>query len=200
LVALQEVDVGSLRSGFVNQLEFIAEQGGFPFWYHQVNRRVGRIAQSSNCLLSRFQAREVDDHKLPGLIPGRGAMLFRFGSAEHPLILVALHLSLSRRSRIQQLDYVSELVLGYEHVILMGDLNCQLSRLYRDSSLADTVLRPVGPEVNTFPSWRPQRSLDHILVSPSLRVVNVQVLNQPISDHLPVATEIVLPPEVRLAA
>ncbi|MGB0133849.1 endonuclease/exonuclease/phosphatase family protein, partial [Dokdonella sp.] len=35
LVALQEADFGSLRSGFLNQTEYLAENAGFPFWSHQ---------------------------------------------------------------------------------------------------------------------------------------------------------------------
>ncbi|HET8706660.1 MAG TPA: hypothetical protein VFM46_10195, partial [Pseudomonadales bacterium] len=42
IVALQEVDAGSLRSGFINQVEYLAEQGGFEFWHKQVNRNFGR--------------------------------------------------------------------------------------------------------------------------------------------------------------
>ncbi|MNV66015.1 hypothetical protein D3C71_1587440 [compost metagenome] len=52
----------------------------------------------------------------------------------------------------------------------------------------------IAPQVEaTFPSWRPQRCLDHILLSPSLTLERVEVLAQPISDHLPVAVEIRLP-------
>lgn len=199
LVALQEVDAGSLRTGFTNQLAYIADRAGFPFWYQQVNRNLGKLAQNSNGLLSKYRPREVVEHKLPGLIPGRGAMVVRFGDMEHPLFLVVMHLSLSRRARRQQLEYVSELIANYEHVVLMGDLNCQFPRLQdADTPLAQTKLRPVGPEMHTFPSWHPQRSIDHILVSPSLVVNSVHVVNQTLSDHLPVATEITLPPQVRL--
>ena len=33
LVALQEADGGSLRSGYVNQVEHLAQLGAFPYWY-----------------------------------------------------------------------------------------------------------------------------------------------------------------------
>ena len=36
LVALQEVDGGSLRSSFVNQVSYISEIGGFDYWYQQL--------------------------------------------------------------------------------------------------------------------------------------------------------------------
>ncbi len=54
VVALQEVDGGSWRSGFRNQVENLAKLGHFPFWYQQANRNLGRWAQHSNGLLSRW--------------------------------------------------------------------------------------------------------------------------------------------------
>lgn len=198
LVALQEVDAGSLRTGFTNQLDYLARRAHFPFTCQQVNRNLGKLAQNSNGLLSKYRPRQVMDHKLPGLIPGRGALVVRFGDISNPLILVVMHLSLSRRARNQQMEYVRQIVSGFEHVIVMGDLNCQFPRLQHASPLVNSHLRPAGPEMRTFPSWRPQRSLDHILVSSSLEVNSVHVLNETISDHLPVATEILLPAEVAL--
>lgn len=35
IVALQEVDAGSLRTSFINQTEYLATHAGFPFWHHQ---------------------------------------------------------------------------------------------------------------------------------------------------------------------
>ena len=45
LVALQEADGGSLRSGYVNQVEHLAHLGAFPYWYQQLNRNLGRFAR-----------------------------------------------------------------------------------------------------------------------------------------------------------
>ena len=56
LVGLQEVDAGSLRSGFIGQTEYLAHRAGFPYWHQQVNRNIGALAQHSNGLLSRFRA------------------------------------------------------------------------------------------------------------------------------------------------
>ena len=70
LVALQEVDGGSLRSGYINQVERLAELGAFPYWYQQLNRDLGRLAQHSNGVLSRLRPDLVEDHPLPGP-PGR---------------------------------------------------------------------------------------------------------------------------------
>ncbi|WP_062260073.1 endonuclease/exonuclease/phosphatase family protein [Endozoicomonas arenosclerae] len=200
LVALQEADGGSLRTGFINQTEYLALKGQFPYWYHQLNRNLGKLAQHSNGLLSRYKPTILEDHKLPGLIPGRGAIVAQFGEAQDPLVVVMMHLALSQRARNIQLSYIRDLVRAYNHVVLMGDMNTHAEQLLNDSPLKGTDLHAVHSDLNTFPSWRPSRSLDHILVSPSLKVHQVGVLNLPISDHLPVAVEVEVPESVHLDA
>ncbi|OWJ94644.1 endonuclease [Pseudomonas sp. A46] len=191
LVALQEVDGGSLRSGYVNQVEHLAQLADFPFWYQQLNRNLGRLAQHSNGLLSRLQPTLLEDHPLPGP-PGRGAILLRFGQGRDALAVVMMHLALGARTRTRQLAYIRERVAGFRHLVLMGDMNTHANDLLEHSPLRDLGL--LAPQVEaTFPSWRPQRCLDHILLSPSLTLERVEVLSQPISDHLPVAVDIRLP-------
>ena len=103
-----------------------------------------------------------------------------------------MHLSLGARTRTRQLAYIHELIGGYRHQILMGDMNTHASDLLVHSPLRDLGL--LAPQIEaTFPSWRPQRCLDHILLSPGLELEKVEVLAHPISDHLPVAMEIRLP-------
>lgn len=191
LVALQEVDGGSLRSDYVNQVEHLAQLGHFPYWYHQLNRNLGPLAQHSNGLLSRLRPTELEDHPLPGP-PGRGAILLRFGAGRDALAVVMMHLALGARTRTRQLAYIRELVGDYRHLVLMGDMNTHARELLEYSPLRDLGL--LAPQIEaTFPSWRPQRCIDHILLSPSLALERVQVLRQSISDHLPVAVEVRLP-------
>ncbi|AVO52984.1 endonuclease/exonuclease/phosphatase family protein [Ectopseudomonas mendocina] len=191
LVALQEVDGGSLRSGFINQVEYLAQQGAFPYWYQQLNRNLGRFAQHSNGVLSRLRPTLLEDHPLPGP-PGRGAIFMRLGEGEQALGVVMMHLALGARTRTRQLAYIRERVSEFRHLVLMGDMNTHANDLLENSPLRDLGL--VAPQVEaTFPSWRPQRCLDHILLSPELELGRVDVLSQPISDHLPVAVEIRLP-------
>ncbi|AXO59984.1 EEP domain-containing protein [Pseudomonas sp. phDV1] len=191
LVALQEVDGGSLRSGYINQVEYLAQQGAFPYWYQQLNRNLGRFAQHSNGVLSRLRPTLLEDHPLPGP-PGRGAIFLRLGEGEHALGVVMMHLALGARTRTRQLAYIRERVSEFRHLVLMGDMNTHAVDLLENSPLRDLGL--LAPQVEaTFPSWRPQRCLDHILLSSELELGRVDVLSQPISDHLPVAVEIRLP-------
>jgi endonuclease/exonuclease/phosphatase family metal-dependent hydrolase len=191
LVALQEADGGSLRSSYVNQVEHLARLGSFPYWYQQLNRNLGKFAQHSNGVLSRLQPTALEDHPLPGP-PGRGAILMRFGEGENALAVVMMHLALGAKTRALQLGYIRELIGDYRHQVLMGDMNTHANDLLEHSPLRDLGL--LAPQAQaTFPSWRPQRCLDHILISPGLTVGKFGVLPLPISDHLPVAVEIRLP-------
>ena len=65
--------------------------------------------------------------------------------------------------------------------------------LFRTSGLREPL-----EELQTFPSWRPQHHIDHILVSDGLKVCDCHVLNHAHSDHLPIAMEVILPPELVL--
>jgi endonuclease/exonuclease/phosphatase family metal-dependent hydrolase len=193
LVGLQEADAGSLRSGFLNQTQYLAETAGFPYWSHQPNRRVSRLATSSNGLLARRQPDEVLDYPLPGRIPGRGALWARFGHGTDALVVVVAHLSLGAVARARQLAFIAELIGPYENAILMGDLNTpanstELEALYARTSLVRPTHAPP-----TFPSWRPTRALDHILVSRTLEVERLWALPYPVSDHLPIAASVRLP-------
>ena len=197
LVALQEADGGSLRSGFINQIEYIAHRGHFPWWYQQLNRNLGHIAKHSNGVLTRCLPEQLEDHKLPGLIPGRGAIVLELGE-QNPILVVVMHLALSRHGRDAQLSYIRKLMDSYEHVVLMGDMNAHAGQLLGDSPLTGAGLHSASMDVYTFPSWKPSKSLDHILLSSSLRAKSFSVLNFPQSDHLPVAVEIDLPAGVNI--
>lgn len=192
VVALQEVDSGSLRSSYVNQVQFIADRARFPYWYTQLNRDLGRLAQHGNGLLTRVAPVEMQDHKLPGAIPGRGAIVARLPYGDDTVTVVLLHLSLGERSRRLQLDYVRRLIEHEAHVVLMGDMNSHLAQLLFDSPLARTSLRPAGEAQATYPAWRPLRALDHILVSPCLRMRDYEVLDCRLSDHRPIGVTLEL--------
>ena len=196
VVGLQEVDGGSLRSRNMNQLVHLASMGDFAFWHQQLNRNLGRLGQFSNGFLSRLQPFEVTDHRLPGL-PGRGAIVIKYGHPIQPLVVVVAHLALGEKVRNTQLAYLKRMLRDYKYVVMMGDFNCRLEHLYA-SPLAELGLVTVEADnLNTYPSWAPDRHIDHILLSPGLESQHTRVLEDcRLSDHLPLATEIIVPDEV----
>lgn len=193
VVGLQEADAGSIRSGFLNQTRYLAETSGLPFWSHQPNRRVSNVSHTANGLISRTAPNEVLDYPLPGRLRGRGVLLARFGEGREALHVAVAHLSLGTQSRARQLDFIAELLHDHPCTVLMGDFNCapdspELRRLFSHTALAP----PPEPQP-TFPSWRPQRAIDHILVSSQLAIERMWTLPAAFSDHLPLAAEIRVP-------
>lgn len=191
VIGLQEVDAGSLRSGFLNQTRYLAETAGMPYWSHQPNRPVAKLSHTANGLISRIEPSAVIDYPLPG--HGRGALLVRFGEGEGALAVMIAHLSLRAPTRARQLGFIAEILQDHPHVVLMGDLNTELGSTEMRQLFARTRLQPPVQPTPTFPSWKPKRALDHILVSPSVALEKVWTLPQAFSDHLALAAEIRLP-------
>lgn len=198
IVGLQELDAGSLRSHFLNQAEYLAMRAGMPFWKHQTNRDLGHLAKHSLGLLARLIPYAVEHRALPGFLPGRGVMLARFGQPGAWLTVAVMHLALGRASRMRQMDFVANLLADEPNAILMGDFNCLPQSPEMRLLLRRTGLLLPEKELHTYPSWRPSRMIDYILISPSLRMREANVLHLPHSDHLPLAVEVELPPGLTL--
>ncbi|HZH42954.1 MAG TPA: endonuclease/exonuclease/phosphatase family protein [Lysobacter sp.] len=193
IVGLNESDPGSLRSSFTNQTHYLAERAGFPYWTHQPNRRVGGVASSANGLLSKLEPREVGDHALPGRVKGRGVLVARFGDDADAFTVAIVHLSLGATSRAAQLAYVAELLDQRRHVVLMGDFNCAPDRPEMQVLFRRTRLQPPACTLPTFPSWSPQRAIDHVLVGDGLRCGPLRAMPAAFSDHLAVSLEVEVP-------
>jgi endonuclease/exonuclease/phosphatase family metal-dependent hydrolase len=193
IVGLQEADPGSLRSGFTNQTHYLAERAGFAYWSHQPNRRMGGVASSANGLLSKLEPRLVEDHPLPGRVRGRGVLTAAFGEGPDALTVAVAHLSLGSQSRRSQIDFIADLLARLPHAVLMGDFNCDPEQPEMQALYRKTQLQPPERCVPTFPSWRPQRAIDHMLVTPALAVAAMQALPAAQSDHLALSVELDVP-------
>lgn len=212
IVGLQESDPGSWRSGFTNQTHYVAERAGFDYWSHQPNRsvgvqggpglpglpaaahrRMGVVASSANALLSRIEPVAIDDHPLPGRISGRGVLIARFGRAADSLTVAVAHLSLGAGSRRAQLAFIGELLQDHPNAVLMGDFNCTADQPEMTELFRRTRLQPPACAPHTFPSWRPQRAIDHVLVGDGLACAGMQALQAAWSDHLALSVELDVP-------
>ena len=196
LVALQEADAGSLRTSRLNQVAHLAELAGFPYWHAAVTRDLRPFAQHCLGCLSRWPFKYVKYHQLPGWLPGRGALEVEIRPTGcEPLRVIIVHLALGQRARARQLHYLATLINERTDTLVLGDLNCDADELAAHPGVREASLRAVHSQ-STYPSWAPSRSLDHVLASPTVEVIGASVLDQRLSDHLPVATEIRLRLEV----
>ncbi len=193
IVGLQETDPGSLRSGFTNQTHYLAERAGFSWWSHQPNRTIGGLASTANGLLSRLEPKSIEEHALPGRISGRGVLLANFGYARDALTVAIAHLSLGNQSRQYQLDFIAELLADSPNAVLMGDFNCDPDCREMHSLFLKTHLQPPAQRIPTFPSWRPQRAIDHMLVTPALSIAGMRAVPAAQSDHLALSVDLDVP-------
>jgi endonuclease/exonuclease/phosphatase family metal-dependent hydrolase len=109
-----------------------------------------------------------------------------------------MHLALGKRARRLQLSYISELVKEYSQLVVMGDFNCGTDSRELRELVDSTHLKLPVEDLKTFPSWRPNRKFDHILISDSLKLQKTHVLEHTHSDHLPICVEVELPQGVFL--
>ncbi|HNV84265.1 MAG TPA: endonuclease/exonuclease/phosphatase family protein [Arenimonas sp.] len=189
IVGLQESDPGSLRSGFDNQGNVLAELAKFPFHSHQANRRIGRIAGSGNALLSRLEPSEMLDYVLPGRLAGRGVLIATFGSGKQSWQLAITHLSLGVKSRQLQCNFLADLFGDCRRLVLMGDFNCEADAPEMQVLYRRTRLQAPPQRIATFPSWAPTRSLDHILCA-GFDMCDYEAVVAAGSDHLAIAASI----------
>jgi endonuclease/exonuclease/phosphatase family metal-dependent hydrolase len=146
---------------------------------------------------------------LPGLrgrfVEPRGALLVSVDVSGSELFVLNTHLGLLKGERMRQgesllgPEWLGALCRG-ERVIVCGDLNDvrgsavyqQFEDRFRD---AQRLVSPLRPK-NTWPSKLPLRRIDHVFLSPGLKVRRVEVprteLTMVASDHLPVIVEIEL--------
>lgn len=190
VVGLQEADAGSYRTRYIHQAHYLAAYGHFPYWHSQITREMGRIARMSCSMLSKMPWERMVRHRLPASRHGRVALEVIFRVEEARIALFITHLSLSRASRMRQVRFLAQRINRHSSAVLMGDLNCdpesrEFSYLLSHTRLQNFVARPY-----TFPSWKPRRSLDHILVTDDLLLEELRALPLVCSDHLPLAASV----------
>ncbi len=190
IIALQEVDGGSFRSKYANQIHYLAKSANKQFWHQQLNRNLGHIGQHSNAVISDIEPINISNHSLPG-VKGRGAIAFEIGQQD-PIVIIVAHLALTKKAQDRQLAYIRDIISRYRHVVVMGDLNTDSLRILNDSPLQNSGLKASNSRA-TYPSWRPVKCFDQILVSEHIHIHKVAVLDFVLSDHLPVAIEIEIP-------
>lgn len=212
IVALQELDVGRLRTGGVDQAHAVASELGMQLHFHPAVKVLEELY--GDAILTARPSRLVKAGALPGParwpeLEPRGALWAVIEMDGVALNVVNTHLGLSRPDRTAQ---VEELLgprwLGdprcRDPMILLGDFNApprtrayrRLARELRDAQVAAGHRRPRA----TFPAYLPVLPLDHVFVSPSVEVLGTEVvrteLTRVASDHLPLSIDIRLgPPE-----
>ncbi len=197
LVALQEVDNRTQRTGQIDQTARLAELTGMHAEFcKQLDYEGGDYGQA---VLSRFPISESTIHWLPG-IPDRERRIAAEVTVvvgEQKLKIVTTHLHHNNTAiRMQQASALNEIFMDHKDpVILAGDLNAVpesdvVSTL--STSWISATSNSDSPRL-TFPSHKPERQLDYVLIRSTkmLRPVSSQVLAEAVvSDHRALLVEL----------
>ncbi|CAN7276659.1 endonuclease/exonuclease/phosphatase family protein [Rhizobium sp. LjRoot254] len=209
VIALQELDVGRLRTGGIDQAYMIAEHLRMDSHFHPAlhvdEEKYG------DAILTALPSRVVRAAALPSVGEPRGAIWVEVDYFGAKVQIINTHFGLWRRERMLQ----ARTLAGHEWLgstecraspsLLAGDFNAgPRSRAY--SILAEGLSRrtltiPARP---TFPARFPVLRLDHIFANPNARIIGYEVVDTPLarqaSDHLPLLATVEFVPEEHTAA
>lgn len=189
VLALSEAEGGSFRSRGINYVNWIAERTElshhvfFPTFRRSLRGRV--LTNQGNAILSRLPLRKHDNHRLPGDGEPRylGEATIEHGTSTFTVFTT--HLSLQRAARQDQLLAIARIAGAREGPkLLMGDFNTPHLEELGDIEAVGLTKLHTGP---TFPSWNPQRCLDHVFASDDWNQASAVALESVrVADHLPI--------------
>lgn len=206
VVALQEVDVGRLRTGHADQAELIARCLEMEYHFHPAMQ----IAEEAygDCILSRVPMRLIKAAALPmppkkPFVEPRGALRVALDLGGSTVHFLNTHLGLTAGEKRMQIDALlgSDWIGSNgptEHLIFCGDFNASpRSRVWKRCT---AHLRDAQTEILTHiprGTWFghvPFARIDHIFVSAQIEVIGVDVGNDYLariaSDHRPLFAEL----------
>ena len=185
VVALQEVDRKTGRSGGVDQAEELARLTGLRMIFGRTIDHDGGLY--GNAVLSRLPAKRSANHPLPGH-ELRG--LIEAGFSDFTFFGTHLDATRDETKRVEGATEINRRAAESEApALLAGDLNAVPGSAPMKTLAAAWHIGGEGRELPTIPSRKPTRQLDYVLYRPADRwkVIEVRVLDEPVaSDHRPI--------------
>lgn len=210
IVCLQELDVGRARTGGVDQARAIGDRLSMAVRFHAAMRV--EAEEYGDAILTGHPETLIHVGALPTVrgVPGlepRGALWVRVNIEGVDINVLTTHLGLvPREQRLQAAALVGKDWLGHPDckgpTLLAGDFNAtSITRPYQTLARnhADCQ-RQLGlrPTIKTFPSGFPAIRIDHVFVSPEIRITGVHAPFSPLSrmasDHLPLVVDFEIQP------
>jgi endonuclease/exonuclease/phosphatase family metal-dependent hydrolase len=188
VLALQEVDVRSPRSGDADEAAAVAAATGMCEVFGE-SLRWADGGSYGNALLVRGELRDVEvrHHDVrEGSEPRTAILATADVDGFGPVSVAATHLGFGGEGREQLPALVPVLCRRAGPHVLLGDLNLVLDEV---RPLVEPSLWAVE-SVPTFPAHRPRRQLDHVAVA-GLVVEAIDVVHLPVSDHRALVVDLV---------
>lgn len=192
IVGLVEIDTGSIRTGMLNQAEFIGNELGHYSIYEckygveSLNALVPIVRKQGNAFLA---SPRVHGERFHYFDTGIKRLIIELELDDIAIFLV--HLSLKFRHRQYQLRYLYDLVRKTaKPVIVAGDFNTYWGdhEIYLFTQAAGlTSANSQG--LYSYPSRSPRKELDFILHSSQIQVNRFAMPDVQFSDHLPLVCD-----------
>jgi endonuclease/exonuclease/phosphatase family metal-dependent hydrolase len=192
VVGLIEVDTGSIRTGMLNQAEFIAAELGHYSIYEckygleSLQSFMPIVRKQGNAFLA---APRVHGERFHYFDTGIKRLIIELELEDAVVFLV--HLSLKYRHRQAQLRELHDLVVAAtKPVLVAGDFNTFWGNheIYLFMQAARLKSANVAG-VASYPSHSPRRELDFILYTDGIEVTDFRVPAVRHSDHLPLVCD-----------
>jgi endonuclease/exonuclease/phosphatase family metal-dependent hydrolase len=202
VVAIQEVDRGTKRSGKIDEPGELARLTGMHAEFGKAIDHDG--GDYGQLILSRRPVQKLDVHKLPNEA-GHEQRIALFAQIAQPkplpdLLLVGTHLHAKGGGdalRLAQAKEIARLLKedprASDHApLLLGDLN-SVPRSDAMTFLGESWIDASADSGPTVPAGKPAHKIDYVLVPKGSpwKVVSAKVLDEPVaSDHRPVVVEL----------
>ncbi|PIN87912.1 hypothetical protein COV12_01320 [Candidatus Woesearchaeota archaeon CG10_big_fil_rev_8_21_14_0_10_32_24] len=204
VLALIEVDAGSLRSRGRDEVKFFETQLGMKSFTEKIKygvtgwlklfHHVPILDKQANAIVSKYPLEKVKYHVFH---EGTKRMVIEatISIKKKKVTLLVAHLALGSKTRALQIKELIKIVNDIKNpVILMGDFNTfngesEMKELEQKTHLKDRIALDKKSLPFTEPAWHPSKRLDYILTSSKIKVKKYTVLHYPFSDHLPLMVE-----------
>ena len=193
VVGLVEVDTGSIRSQRIDQAEYIKEKLKFnsiaSFCKYGKKSRISKLPyfrHLANSILSKSEFTKVTEHDFK---TGKKKLVIEV-EVDNKLAIYLVHLSLGKKARTNQIKELAKIVSkNNKPKIVLGDFNTFKGDDELVNFMKKTNMGLVKHDLETFPSWKPNRCLDHILHSESIKINKTSAPKVKFSDHLPIIVD-----------
>jgi len=207
IISLQEVDRNSLSNGKLDELAELNKILKYPFITYGAHFRTP-FATFGTAILSKYPLLNIESHRFPFTFPTpRKGFIVTDIELEQGIIatFVSLHTTwldyFRPNHRNIQLRKVKEILCNRKHpIIIAGDFNDEfksegssqkndnLHQFMDDLHLH--AFEPTNTKLKTYPASAPRERIDWVLVSKNFEFKTYEVVNEHLSDHLPILTNI----------
>lgn len=196
---LNEVRGKGLLIGYTDQTKKLSKKTGLYGYFGEAIKVKG-LAPYGNAILSKKPFKSVQTIRIPDPETKNEnenyetRCIIKAVATENgkDILFLVTHMGLAKDERINAVKTICKIADSTDlPIVLMGDFNAcpdeeTLAPLFERFS--DTLK---GENAKTFPSDCPEKKIDYILYR-GLKCKNTKVINEVVSDHLPIITEVIL--------